>query len=302
MLLNALDWLVYNDFLILNNTFNKQLVIGVSHVNKLVKVIMASMSVSFLYLGLVQAGSDEFPGRAEFSDVPIITSVDFRAKFDEVLVVDVRSSVEFEILRIKGAINIPVASDTFASDLIGLTNIYNKPVVFYCNGRACVKSYIAVVKGRKAGVKNLAAFDAGVFGWSQRYPEQSVLLGKSPVDPRNLISEEKLTSRFLKADTFSYNIADNSKQAIVLDIRDKHQRAGVGFYPGKERWASLENQKKLKKYIAMAKRKNKTLYIYDAVGKQVRGLQYLLEQAGIENYYFMENGATGYYAMIDKLE
>lgn len=270
--------------------------------NKIVSTIMASILVSFFNVSSIYAKTNEFPGRSEFPNVPIISHAELRDRLDEVVIVDARSSYEFETLRIKGALNLPVASATFESDLIKLVETTNKPIVFYCNGRSCFKSYIAVKKGARAGVKNLTAFDAGVFEWTRSYPDQAVLLGTSPVDPRKLISKKNLKSRFLKPDTFSYKIVDNKKQAIVLDIRDKYQRAGVGFYPGKERWTSLDNQKKLKKYIAMAKQKNKTLFIYDEVGKQVRWLQYALEKEGVKNYYFMEKGATGYFAMLDKME
>ena len=82
---------------------------------------------------------------------------------------------------------------------------------------------------------------------------------------------------------------------MTIDVRDKFQRAGVGFYPGIERWASLDEQKKLDRYIKKAIKQNRTLLIYDEVGKQVRWLQYALEKAGAKNYYFMSKGAKGYY-------
>lgn len=263
---------------------------------------MVSILASLSYASLSQAKSSEFPGRAEFPNVPVLSAEQLHDKMNDVVIVDARSSYEFETLRIKGAINLPVAAETFESDLIALTKKTDKPIVFYCNGRTCYKSYIAVKKGAKAGVKNLSAFDAGVFEWTRAYPKQAVLLGSSPVDPRKLISKKSLKARFLNPNAFSNKIVDYGQKAMVLDIRDKYQRAGVGFYPGKERWTSLDNQKKLMKYIAMAKRKNKTLYIYDEVGKQVRWLQYALEKEGIKDYFFMEKGATGYYALLDTLQ
>jgi rhodanese-related sulfurtransferase len=69
----------------------------------------------------------------------------------------------------------------------------------------------------------------------------------------------------------------------------------VGFYPGIERWASLDQQQKLQKYVQKAIKQKRTLLIYDEVGKQVRWLQYALEKAGAKNYYFMHKGAKGYY-------
>jgi hypothetical protein len=68
----------------------------------------------------------------------------------------------------------------------------------------------------------------------------------------------------------------------------------------KERWASLDDQKKLKAYLRRAAMEKKTLFIYDEVGKQVRWLQYTLEEEKIHDYYFMKNGAKGYYETLMK--
>ena len=87
---------------------------------------------------------------------------------------------------------------------------------------------------------------------------------------------------------------------MVLDVRDLYQRAGVGFYPGKERWVSLDDKAKLTKFLEKAKAKKKVLFIYDEVGKQVRWLQYALEEMGIKDYYFMNKGAKAYYASISR--
>jgi hypothetical protein len=40
------------------------------------------------------------------------------------------------------------------------------------------------------------------------------------------------------------------------------------------------------------------LFIYDEVGKQVRWLQYTIEELGLKNYYFMDKGAKAYYSSI----
>lgn len=41
-------------------------------------------------------------------------------------------------------------------------------------------------------------------------------------------------------------------------------------------------------------KRNKKLLIYDAVGKQVRWLQYLLEKNNVTGYYFMKGGIKSY--------
>ena len=82
---------------------------------------------------------------------------------------------------------------------------------------------------------------------------------------------------------------------IVLDIRDTIQKNSINLFPMRQRSVPLDNTQ-LKIYIDMARNENKTLLFYDAVGKQVRWLQYYLEEEGAENYYFMKGGAKAFLA------
>lgn len=246
--------------------------------------------------------AEGFPGREKYPDVPYIELNELFANFDNYAIVDARSQYEFETLRIKGALNIPIANENFGEQVLKLSTAIDKPFVFYCNGHRCMKSYIATKKALAAGVKKAIAFDAGIFDWTNTYPKHAELLGNSPVDPNHLISSKAFKSRLLDPDKFSEQIANAGGKSIIVDVRDMYQRAGIGFYPGLERWASLDDRQKLNRYIERAKRENKTLYIYDEVGKQVRWLQYALERAGLKNYYFMEKGARAYYDLLSKLE
>ncbi len=241
-----------------------------------------------------------FPGRAEFPKVPVYEISELRSRFNDVVIVDTRSHYEYDTLRIKGSLNIAVAEDTFEQGVAELRAKTAKPIVFYCNGRSCYKSYIAVKRALEAGIKDTYAFDAGIFEWVNTYPSHGELLGKSPVDLKNLIADSKFKARLLDPDTFSEKASDLGANSMVLDVRDKFQRAGVGFFPGKERWVSLDDKEKLAKYLRQAKENNKTLFIYDEVGKQVQWLQYALEDLGIKNYYFMNDGAKAYYAQLSR--
>lgn len=250
----------------------------------------------FVSFSSANADSDEgFPGRAKFKDVSVYELSELKDSLDNAVVVDARSNYEFETLRIKGAKNIPVASKEFEEDVSKLRASTQKPIVFYCNGRSCFKSYIAVKKARDAGVKNTFAFDAGIFEWTKAYPDQAVLLEQTPVKTADLISSKLFKSRLLGPDHFSEMATSMKQKTMVLDVRDKYQRAGAGFFPGKERWVSLDQKERLIGYINKAKKQNRTLYVYDEVGKQVRWLQYELEKAGLKNYYFMKKGASGYF-------
>ena len=80
-----------------------------------------------------------------------------------------------------------------------------------------------------------------------------------------------------------------------MDVRDLYQRAGIGYFIGIEKWVSMDDKKKLDKYLKLALDENRTLYIYDETGKQVRWLQYTLEHYNIKNYFFMKKGAKGFH-------
>jgi rhodanese-related sulfurtransferase len=250
------------------------------------------------------ADKEEFPGRIDkkYKMVPYIELEDLRKQQQDVVIVDARSKFEFDTLKIKGAVNVPVALKTFDAEVQKLREKTGKPLVFYCNGHTCMKSYKAAKRAAKLGLKDVYAYDAGIFVWAKAYPDQAELLGKSPVDTRHILSKKQFKARLLHPDKFSEFATDDPSKVIVLDIRDKYQRAGVGFFPIQERWTSLNKMDKVYRYIRKAKEKGKTLFIYDEVGKQVRWLQYALEREGIKNYYFMDKGATGYYKTITKFE
>jgi rhodanese-related sulfurtransferase len=268
-----------------------------NNMHKTLSVILSVLLLSLFAIPLY-ANSDEFPGRAKYPDLPYMELGDLYGKRNDVLIVDARSMLEFDTLKIKGAVNIPVASKSFENQVLDLRKSTTKPIVFYCNGRKCMKSFIAVKKAKAVGVNNVYAYDAGIFEWTVAYPDEAVLLEQTPVNISALISKKDFSKRLLTPDVFSTKAIDMGKQSMVLDVRDKFQRAGIGFYPGKERWVSLDNMKKLEKYLLKAKKSNKTLFIYDEVGKQVRWLQYALEKHGIKDYYFMDKGARAYYASL----
>ena len=253
-----------------------------------------------LLVSVASANNNGFPGRAEFPDIPVLELSELKSKIDQVEVVDTRSRYEYDTLRIKGSVHIPVAAKTFEQQVQKLREKSSKPIVFYCNGRTCYKSYHAVKKAQAVGIKDVYAYDAGIFEWVKAQPAKSELLGKSPVNANQLIDKKIYQARLLEPNEFSERILSNGNKSMVLDVRDLYQRAGVGFYPGIERWVSLDDKAKLAKVLEKAKAKNKTLFIYDEVGKQVRWLQYALEEMGIKEYYFMNKGAKAYYASISK--
>jgi len=259
------------------------------------KKIIIPIFLSFLVINSSYAADNEFPGRKKYPDIAVMEKAELSRRFNDVVIVDARSAYEFQTLRIKSAVNIPVAAKTFETQVQQLRNTHNKDIVFYCNGRTCMKSYIAAKKAKLAGVKHVYAYDAGIFEWVKTYPKLGELMGVSPVNLKRLIAKDSFKKRLLEPDVFSEKMVSLGPNSIVLDVRDKYQRAGVGFYPGKERWVSLDRVDQLEKFIEKAKKGKKTLLIYDEVGKQVRWVQYSLEKAGLQDYYFMEKGASEYF-------
>lgn len=259
------------------------------------KILILGLLMPFLFSSVVYAVDEGFPGRSEYPDVFVYEKAQLFDDFKNVVLVDTRSKYEYETLRIKGAVNIPVSSKDFGAMVKQLRASTNKPIVFYCNGRTCYKSYRAGREANNLNIENTYAYDAGIFEWAKTYPDHAILLGKSPVNPNEIISSRKYTSHLLEPEKFSEKAYQMRGSSLVIDIRDRYQRAGTGLFPAKERWASLDNQKQLQQYIKLAKAQNKTLFIYDEVGKQVRWFQYALEKANVKNYYFMKKGARHYY-------
>ena len=250
---------------------------------------LSKMIVLFLCLFLtftVYASDEGFPGRKKFPDVPYISLSDFHTGYlnHKYVVVDARSNFEFNVIHIKGAINLPVNSDDFFTEINKLAQKTDNTIVFYCNGRRCMKSFKAAVKSK---LSNIFVFDAGVFEWAKEHPKKSVLMGESPLYLDKLISSSKLKEHFIPLSDFEQLI----QESVLIDVRDLKERRGNGLFLLADKSAPLGNTKKLDRYVNKAIKENKTLLAYDNAGKQVRWLQYYLEQKGIKKYYFMEGGA-----------
>jgi len=237
------------------------------------------------------AQSDEYPGRTTYPKVNVYETEQLDKNFNEVVIVDVRSKYEFETLHVNNAINIPLNSKNFAKQVAALQQ-EGKTVVFYCNGHTCFKSYKAVTKAQKAGLKNILAYDSGIFDWARAHPEKATMLGKTPVDPERLISKSELKKFMLEPGEFSKKITSN---AVILDIREPAQRGLIELFPYRQENISMDNKTKLNRLLNKIKQSGQTLLIYDEAGKQVRWLQYYLEDKGIKNYYFMAGGVKKFF-------
>ena len=252
---------------------------------------VASLFLASAAFGSVAAEELQFPHRAKFKGVPVMEIEQLHRQLDSVTVVDVRSRYEYDTLHIKDAVHIPLHKEKLPAAVRELRAASAKPVVFYCNGTTCKKSYEAAEYAMQAGIDRVYAYDAGIDAWSTRYPELSVLLGKSPVQASELISHEEFKKRLISAQDFEVRL---EKGAIVLDIRDLRQR-DLMLFPMRELRAPLDDADKIANAMAEVRKTRKPLLVYDKVGKQVRWFQYYLEQQGIKDYYFLAGGAEGYH-------
>jgi rhodanese-related sulfurtransferase len=257
--------------------------------NRLFSVLLLVMSG--LAYPLASAANDEFPMRARYPDVQVISTADLAKQYADVVIVDVRTKYEFDTLHIKDAVLLPLGTNFGERALALRAKSGNKKLVFYCNGKTCHKSYEAALLAERARVTNVVAFDAGIFDWAKAQPELTVLRGRTPIKPTDLISAEAFQAHQLDPKAFEERVGSNS---IVLDVRDKRQR-DTALFPFREQRAQLDDAKKLEAIIDEAKTKNKTLLVYDEVGKQTQWFQYHLESKGLKDYYFMKDGAQGYF-------
>jgi rhodanese-related sulfurtransferase len=257
----------------------------------LVAFVVGSAAALTNVQAATEPSKSEFPYRSQYLDVAIMETADLNKRFNDVIVVDVRSAYEYQTLRIKDSTNVPVGTRTFLDEIRKLRERSNKPIVFYCNGKTCRKSYDAVLAAQSARIADTYAYDAGVFDWAKAHPERAVLLNKSPVKPEDLITEQAYKDRIIDPKDFAARVGQNS---LVLDVRDRVQRDSA-LFPFKETRAQLSETDKIDAAIDQALKGNKALLVYDAAGHQVRWFQYYLESKGVRDYYFMKNGAQGYF-------
>lgn len=265
----------------------------------LMQRVVLMVGLLLMAAGIHAANNDEFPNRKLFPAVPVISMDDLYNKMDKVIIVDVRSKYEYDTINIVKALNIPVLEPNFLDRMRQLRKENpDTTIVAYCNGKTCKKSYEAVQKCRNAQIHNVIAYDQGIFDWVKKYPKTAQLLGKSPVDLHRLISKADVQKHMISVERFDSLAA--RKDVIVLDIREPLQREGVSLFPGIDKEADMDDKTALDAYISDAMHNNKTLLVYDGVGKQVEWLMYYLEDKGFSQYAFMKGGARAYYASLQK--
>ncbi|GAW97572.1 MULTISPECIES: rhodanese-like domain-containing protein [Colwellia] len=250
--------------------------------------IITFLCLLFIPISFAFNTSDsKYPLRHIFTNLEFISSEELFNDNHKKLIIDVRSKFEFEILHIKDAINIPISNMSFIPSLTSITDKDFRPIIFYCNGVDCLKSSHAAIKARTHDFLNVKVYDGGVHDWAKTYPKHSVLLGEFMTSRDELISDSLFFKHNLSPRNFMKEIGINT---WILDIRDPFQR-DIKILENTTYAHSID---KLNSLLSRAKNEKVKLLIYDAVGRQVRWVQYLLEKEGFDNYYFLEGGVKNF--------
>ncbi|MGB1237117.1 MAG: rhodanese-like domain-containing protein [Pseudomonadales bacterium] len=231
--------------------------------------------------------ASEFPLREIYRSVATIEHAELAQRAQEFSIVDVRSKYEYDTLHIAGAVHISMSNAGFINKLEQLRAARGQPIVFYCNGITCAKSYLASIKAMSHGIDQVRTFDLGVQRWAQHYPERTVLLAEPMRDSSALITDEQFIAHSLLAPRFHKMAAGD---VMLLDIREPIQRDLI-IFADRARLTPLD---RVGAALKQARRAGVPLLIFDAVGKQVRWLQYRLQREKFEDYYFLRGGVRAY--------
>ncbi len=222
-------------------------------------------------------------------DARYLQTDQFASLYDHAIIVDCRSRLEYDMLHIKNAVHIP-SGTMVPEDLERLLHVApHKPIVFYCNGAGCMKSHAAFVKAQEWGISNVYVYRPGVSEWVKEYSDRVLFKGQEIVgDPaEHFLPPEKYQEHCLSP--YEFVAVSRQPKTVVFDIRDVEGRqdfpinfANVKYYP----------VDRVVKLIKTGSRKisRKKLLILDNCGTQSKWLQYVLEDSGVSDYYFLEGG------------
>ncbi len=253
-----------------------------------------AMTVLLVFLTSV-CWAAQFPYRDQYPEVPTIELQELKKGYDqgEIVILDVRSEMEYDVIHPKNSKHISLAKEGFLTKIQQLAKEHpNKRIACYCNGITCLKSYEAVKKAKEAGISDVYAFDAGIFEWAKAYPKDTLLLGKEIENPkRQLIPEKVFQKQCVSFATFIKKASD--EDSVVVDVRSPIQR--TQSLPGLKDVKVIEKScdNFISDVVKKERMKDKTLLIFDQVGKQVKWLMYYMADNRYTDYYFLRGGAAG---------
>lgn len=265
------------------------------------KIILSILLLPFSYC--FANDSETFPKRKYYPQLNYIDTQEFAEgiKNKQYDVIDVRDETSFKALHVKGASNIFIKSKTFEQELLAFVETSKNPLVAYCNGISCSKSYDASNKmidlfQQKGIDKTVYTYDSGINAIAYSHNELVLKDGKEVSESNPLIDVEKIKKHTLTPVDFENYLANHpDKEFALLDIREKSEQILTKLFMfKKEKKISLAERDKLIKYLNKVKNDKKTLLVYDLAGRQINGLYELLKITGIKKWHYMEGGEFAY--------
>ncbi len=250
------------------------------------------LSVVALMVLAVGTSAEEFPHRQEYSSARPVSTEELGRLWEDgrVIIVDVRSEFEFEVIHPVNAIHVPLSSDEFVAELENLIRFNpGRQIVFYCNGVTCLKSYVATTRAVEAGLPDCFVYDAGIPAWANAFPERTLLLGELVSESGQAFrSKAQFKEKCLDFQAFMTQV--KRPNSVLVDVREEMQKSGKLL--GLEDAMPIPLTSFIDRFVRQKKSANKTLLVFDQVGKQVRWLEYYLLANGYDDYYFLSGGAT----------
>ncbi len=156
-----------------------------------------------------------------------------------------------------------------------------------------MKSQAAFVKAQEWGIANVYVYRTGVFEWVKEYPDQALFMGENidgdPAD--HFLATEKYQEHCLSP--YEFVAVSRESKTVVFDIRDVAGRQDFPITLSNIRYYPVDRVVKLVK-SGSRKISRKKLLILDSCGTQSKWLQYVLEEAGVDDYYFLEGGVLNW--------
>ncbi|WP_198264542.1 rhodanese-like domain-containing protein [sulfur-oxidizing endosymbiont of Gigantopelta aegis] len=247
--------------------------------------------------------SSQFPKRHFYPQLSYIDTNTFAAgvKDNNFAVIDVRDKTSFNALHVKGSTNIFVKSKDFEHQILQFIETHHKPIVAYCNGISCSKSYTASVKILQLFKANniqqkILTYDSGINAIAYSYNDLVLKNGLEVSDRNPLISFKKIKKHTLEPEAFERFVMDNkTNDYAILDIREKSDRLAFKLFMfQKEKNITLSEREELIAYLNSIKTSKKTLLVYDTAGRQINGLYEMIKITGIKKWHYMQGGEYGY--------
>ena len=270
---------------------------------KLLTLILSVCLLSYSANVIADGDLNQFPKRVFYPQLDYIDTQELAIglqenKYD---VIDVRDATSFKALHVKSATNIFVKSETFEKDVLDFVAQSNKPLVVYCNGISCSKSYVASTRMKELFTKKninktVRTYDSGINAIAYAHNDMVLKNGKEVSEDNPLIAINKIKEHTLSPEAFENFIAkNNADDFAILDIREKNERIIYKIFMFQsEKKITLNQKDKMIAFLNTVKTDKKTLMVYDVAGRQINGLYELLNITGIKKWHYLEGGEFGY--------